>query len=144
MFSRAASSICLAFTLVVSACSSSSSPSTAPAAAGNGVDDVKQSCELRVAWQRRGERTCSDCLAAAPGPSCDCEQFREFGGKCAAQGEAEQAEPTCTFDISKCVSACAAGDCACADGCYAQAPACKPKAAARAGCVTEVCSPYCK
>ena len=130
--------------LLATACSSSSETPTGPAPNGNGVNDVKGSCELRAAWQNRSARTCTDCVAAAASPSCDCEEFKQFGGTCAAQADAQRAEPACTADVAKCVTACPQTDCACVDGCYAQAAACKPKAAAREGCVTEVCSPYCK
>ena len=110
----------------------------------NGVNDVKKSCEIRAAWPNRTERKCIDCIAAAPSPPCNCEQFRDFGGLCAPQGEARRVEPTCTQAVDDCTHLCKDKDCACVDKCYAQAEACKRATAAREGCVTEVCTRYCQ
>ena len=109
----------------------------------NGVNDVKKSCEIRVSWKNRTERKCTDCIAAAPSPPCNCEQFKEFAGMCATQGEARRVEPSCTTALDDCTHQCKTGDCACVDSCYAQAEGCKRATAAREGCVTEVCSRFC-
>ena len=128
--------------LFVGACSGCSKKGEA--APQNGVNDVKKSCEMRLAFANRTERKCIDCIAAAPSPPCNCEQFRDFGGMCASQGEARRVEPTCTQAVDDCTHQCKDKDCACVDNCYAQADACKRATAARDGCVTEVCTRYCQ
>jgi hypothetical protein len=109
----------------------------------NGVNDVKKACEVRAAWAHPGAEKCINCITAAPAPACDCEQFKEFGALCQKQEETRHAEASCTSAIDDCTRACAKTDCACVDNCYAQAPSCKSLAAARDGCVADVCAPYC-
>lgn len=109
-----------------------------------GVNDVKKACEVRSAWSNRTAPQCISCISAAPSPPCDCEQFRDFGGLCATQGEARRLEKSCTAQVDTCTRACPDKDCACIDACYAQAPACKSASAARDGCVAEVCTRYCQ
>ena len=109
----------------------------------NGVNDVRKACELRAAWTRAAERKCMDCVAAAPSPPCDCSEFKEFGGLCRSQDDARRSEPSCVDSIGDCTRACKPKDCACVEGCYSKAEACKVRAAAEDGCV-DVCDPQCK
>jgi hypothetical protein len=126
-----------AFALVVfTACSSDDEP------ARNGVDNVLQACQLRVAWKNPTAEKCVNCVAAAPSPQCDCEAFKEFAGLCKTQDDARRAEPSCTGAMEDCARACK-DDCACVDACYAQAAACKRIIDGRDGCVVDVCTPYC-
>jgi hypothetical protein len=134
--------LALSICALVGACSSCNKKEEAPPQQ-NGVNDVKKSCEVRATWQNRTERKCTDCIASAPSPPCNCEQFKEFAGMCAAQGEARRVEPTCTVPLDDCTHKCKDKDCACIDGCYAQADACKRATAAREGCVTEICGRFC-
>src|SRR4051794_27652415 len=61
---------------LVAACSGCNKKDDAPAQQ-NGVNDVKKSCEIRATWANRTERKCTDCIASAPSPPCNCEQFKE-------------------------------------------------------------------
>ena len=121
------------------ACATDSEPER-----NNGVDDVRRACEVRATWKRGATETCINCLSAAPLAKCDCELFKEFGGLCELQEAERHAEPTCTSVLDDCTRTCAKTDCNCLDGCYAQASRCKQLAAARDGCVAEVCAPYCQ
>ena len=110
----------------------------------NGVDDVRHACEIRASWLHAEAVKCVNCVAAAPSPACDCEAFKEFGGLCKNQEDARRAEPSCNDANDLCSRTCAKTDCACVEGCYAQAEACKRVIAARDGCVADVCTQYCK
>ena len=110
----------------------------------NGVNDVRKACELRASWTKGADRTCINCVAAAPSPACDCPDFKEFGGLCKSQDNDRRAEPSCTDAIGNCTRACAAKDCACVESCYAQAEACKRVAAAEDGCIADACTKYCQ
>jgi hypothetical protein len=83
-------------------------------------------------------------MAAAPAAACDCEQFKEFGALCELQEVERHADPSCTSALDDCTHVCPRTDCACLDGCYAQAASCKAKSGARDGCVTDVCAKYCQ
>jgi hypothetical protein len=120
------------------------SPSKSAPAPDNGVNDVRQACEIRNTWTMRGVMRCTDCLAAAPLASCNCEQFKDFAGLCLEQGDARRADPSCTVDLDNCANLCAKTDCACIEACYASSVSCKQHTAARDGCVVDVCSQYCK
>lgn len=108
----------------------------------DGVNDVRKACELRNAWKNARAEKCGLCQGAAPQPACGCESFKGFDGVCAEQGQARRAEPSCTYDLDSCVALCK-DDCACIEGCYANAPECKRVSAARDGCVALECSRYC-
>jgi hypothetical protein len=110
----------------------------------NGVNDVHQACEIRNTWTKRGDLRCSSCITAAPEPTCNCEQFKDFAALCLTQGDARRADPQCTIDLDNCVNLCDKTNCDCIDGCYAAAPSCKTHDAARDGCVADVCAQYCK
>ena len=110
----------------------------------NGVDDVKQACEIRAAWTKYTDRVCINCMSAAPSAACDCPDFKAFGGKCQAQNDTRRAQPQCTDAIANCARACPRTDCACVDACYANAPDCKTAEAAVDGCVADVCAQYCQ
>ncbi len=109
----------------------------------NGVNDVLAACQIRATWANTSAEKCTHCMASAPTPACDCPLFAEFGGKCNAQSEARRSNPACTAPVD-CTYACAKNDCACIDGCFNAAAECKRLVAATDGCVTDVCSPYCK
>ena len=110
----------------------------------DGVNDVKAACQIRVSWKNGEVDKCKNCLASAAQAACDCELFKEFGGKCHDQNVARQSEPDCSDPVLKCVSDCAKNDCACLDGCYAAAAKCRAAASAVDGCVADVCAPYCQ
>lgn len=113
-------------------------------ASSNGVDDLKVACELRTGWTRTKTQDCIDCRSIAKTPKCDCPAFQQdFAGKCADQGRAYGDERDCDF-VGDCVGKCAENDCACVDACYASRAACKPKADALDGCITDVCDAYCR
>jgi hypothetical protein len=122
---------------VVVACGASDSGPT-----NNGVNDVLKACQVRAAWTTPDAEKCVSCVAVADLAECGCEATKPFGGACVKQGDAVRAEATCTNQMKDCVIACKK-DCACIDGCYANAPACKTVTAARDGCVAETCTPYC-
>ncbi len=110
----------------------------------NGVNDVRHACAIRNTWTNRGVMRCTDCIAAAPLPTCNCEEFKDFAALCLQQGNARRADPTCTVDVDNCVNLCDKTSCDCIDACYAAAPSCKQHDAARDGCVADVCAQYCK
>ncbi len=134
----ASATVALLLAGVVMACSSE------PAAPHNGVNDVHAACQVRASWKHDTSEKCVNCYASAPLPACGCELFKDFGGLCADQGAARTAEPTCDPTLNGCVGACPKTDCACIDGCYAQADACRRVSAAVDGCVTDVCAQYCE
>ena len=110
----------------------------------DGVNDVKAACEIRATWKNGAADKCKNCLASAAQPACDCELFKEFGGKCHEQNVARQSEVDCTDPVLSCTYKCASTDCACLDGCYATAAKCRAAASAVDGCVADVCAPYCQ
>lgn len=113
------------------------------AAENNGVNDVKKACEIRVAFANLESERCRNCIAAAPAPSCDCESFKEWAALCKAQGDARNAEASCSIQIDQCVVDCKK-DCACVDRCYDASAACRRVTAARDGCVADVCASACR
>ncbi|CAN5913410.1 hypothetical protein BH11MYX4_BH11MYX4_17010 [soil metagenome] len=135
---KRSSSLVVALAIGIAACSPKED------AQNNGVDDVKAACQIRAGWPNAEADKCKNCLASAAQPACDCELFKEFGGKCHSQNVARQSEPDCTDPVLDCTYKCPKNDCACLDACYATAAKCKSAAAAVDGCVTDVCAPYCK
>lgn len=111
---------------------------------GNGVDDVRKACEIRTTWTRSTTETCINCLAAAPLPACDCEQFKEFGALCELQQAERHADPGCTEALDDCTRNCPKADCGCLEGCYASSASCKRLAGALDGCVAAACAQYCQ
>lgn len=130
--------------LLAAACGKTGEDTGTTSSASNGVNDLKESCEIRATWQSATVRQCTDCISAAPSPACDCEEFKAFGGMCLTQDTAKRADTTCTTDMDTCAKTCATGDCDCYANCYNASPTCKAEAAAREGCITQVCDPYCK
>jgi hypothetical protein len=125
--------------VVVAACGGNDSPPP-----NNGVDDVKQACEIRTQWTKLDDQTCIDCLSVSKAPQCGCPAFQqEYVAKCNAQSNDVGAEHTCDF-VGDCTGKCARNDCACVDACYNDRPNCRPKAAALDGCTTDVCDKYCR
>lgn len=104
--------------------------------------ELRQSCEARQAWMTSDAGTCAKCKSAAVLPECGCEDLKAFSGACASEAQAKASEKSCTQAIDDCVKACA-GDCECAEGCYANAPDCRAAATEVDACVTDVCAPYC-
>ena len=140
---RTSPSSSLAVALVITiaglvACSPSES------ATNNGVNDVRAACEIRTTWKSGAADKCKNCLASAAQAACDCELFKEFGGKCHPQNVARQSEADCSDPVLSCVYKCASTDCACLEGCYATAAKCRAAASAVDGCVADVCAPYCQ
>ena len=127
-----------------SACGKSSENTGTTSSASNGVNDLKQSCEIRATWQNKAVRKCTDCISAAPSPACNCEEFKDFGGMCLTQDQAKRADTTCSGAMDTCAKACPATDCDCYANCYNASASCKAEASAREGCLTQVCGPYCK
>ena len=125
--------------LLLAACSSDDE---ADPVGGNGVNDVGQACAIQATWTRSTATSCYECLGYASTPKCDCPATAKYGGMCAAQQQARNDEPECQ-GTGQCVFACAAGDCACVDDCYAGTDACRVRAAALDGCLTEVCEEAC-
>ncbi len=113
----------------------------------NGVNDVLKACQIRAAWTRATSQKCLNCVAAAPSPACDCDDFKEFASLCKSQDDARRSDPSCTDAMELCSRSCAMNnrsDCACVEKCYAQSDTCKRVIAARDGCVADVCSPFCQ
>lgn len=110
---------------------------------GNGVNDVKQACETRLAWTQASSEACNACkISAYTSDECDCKKD-EYRGLCNQQLVARNAEADCVYTIDECVTACRE-DCTCIDGCYADHAKCKPLQAAYDGCITDVCDDACK
>jgi hypothetical protein len=128
----------LVMSLICAACSSEDDPPL-----DNGVNDVRQACDIRMAWKNPSADKCSLCQAAAPVKPCGCEAFAGFDGVCQQQGEARRGEASCVQAIDECVVNCAK-DCGCVEACYANAPACKQATAARDGCIAKKCTAYCE
>jgi hypothetical protein len=141
MVNRALGAAMAATLAVAAACSSTAA---APPGAGNGVNDVKAACRIRMGWTRTSTERCLDCMVAAPLPRCDCEQFREFGGLCQSQEDARHSETGCTAAVNDCTNACRQNDCTCIDACYGQAARCEQLAGARDGCVVDACGDVCR
>ena len=128
--------------LTMAACSSGASPG-APPPGGNGVDDVRQACDLRARWTRATVRDCSNCVFVSPAEACTCDPTPERG-RCFSQQAAFAREPDCTLDVAGCAQMCAPTDCACIDACYAPHPPCRKAKSAVDGCVAQVCAPLCR
>lgn len=124
--------------LSVAACSSDADPP----ASTNGVDDVRDACELRLSWKAGSSSRCSYCLAAVANPPCECSEQHDFAGLCEEQQAARSREPSCE-GVEECRFECGTGDCACVDACYRDKDACRKAASALDGCVAEVCAPEC-
>jgi hypothetical protein len=110
---------------------------------GNGVNDVKQACQIRAAWSRSGEN-CSICEAAVVSPQCDCEALKDFTAACMDQAEARKTACGDTLPFDTCVNTCQKPDCDCVERCYANQEACKRASDARDGCIAAACESFCK
>jgi hypothetical protein len=119
------------------------SPAKTDPPLNDGVNDVHKACDIRATWTNLASMRCTNCIASAPLPSCNCEVLADFAALCVQQGDARKADPQCTSALDDCVNVCGK-DCNCIDGCYATAPSCKQHDAARDGCVADVCTQYCK
>ena len=108
---------------------------------GNGVNDIRASCEIRTMCNRNGN-DCTVCEAAVVAPRCECSSLAAFSGACLEQ--ANQRKSACSDAVDDCVNACQRTDCACIDGCYKTADYCKAASAARDGCITDTCDSHCK
>jgi hypothetical protein len=108
---------------------------------GNGVNDVKLSCEIRAKWNRTGN-DCSLCESGVVSAPCDCSSLAEFSGACLQQADARR--NACAESVDTCVFSCDRTDCACIESCYTNGDACKAASAARDGCIAEVCADHCK
>ena len=133
----------LLFLLAAAACSGggSASPDAAPNG-GNGVDDVKQACAIRVGWANATTSDCALCQVKAPSAPCSCDSDPDRG-MCQTQAQAVASQPDCTQALYDCIAACGK-DCACVDGCYTGHDACRTVSAARDGCVVAVCDAKCR
>ncbi|MBX3231923.1 MAG: hypothetical protein KIT84_12155 [Labilithrix sp.] len=108
---------------------------------GNGVNNLRAACDIRQGWNRSAEN-CSICEAAVVSPRCECEALKAFSAACSNQDAAMKT--SCDEGIRNCALGCIQDDCACLDGCYANAPpACRQAADARDGCVAEACTQFC-
>lgn len=108
---------------------------------GNGVNDVKLACEIRLTWNRSNQ-DCGLCEVGVVSPRCECSELAAFSAACMDQQEARKA--VCTEEIDRCVFACNRDDCACIEACYVEGDACKIASAARDGCISEACESFCK
>ena len=108
---------------------------------GNGVNDVRAACELRMKWNRVNNQ-CSVCESAVVSPRCECVELAAFSAACIDQHNART--PVCAESIDNCVNTCPRTDCNCIDNCYAADARCKSASAARDGCITDACAQYCK
>ncbi len=108
---------------------------------GNGVNDVRASCEIRASWVRVANK-CTECEAAVVSTRCECIELAEFSGACLEQADARR--PVCPESIDTCVAGCQRDDCDCIDTCYASDARCKQASAARDGCIAEACATFCK
>jgi hypothetical protein len=127
--------------LLVVACGSSDDDSSKNSAQIVGVNDVAQACAITSAWTKTAEKACTDCRSISRAPKCDCLTL-PYGGKCDEPQKAMNAEPSCD-GVDGCISSCAKTDCACIEACT-EGKACRKLAAARDGCVADVCDQYCK
>jgi hypothetical protein len=109
---------------------------------GNGVNDVRTSCEIRAKFVRSEQNQCNVCEVAVVSPRCECSDLAAFSGACSEQTDARR--PVCNEAIDTCVAKCTATDCNCIDACYANDAACKNASAARDGCIAEACASHCK
>jgi hypothetical protein len=108
---------------------------------GNGVNDVRASCEIRAKWNRTQDK-CGLCEAAVVAPRCECVELAEFSAACIEQADARR--PVCPDAVDTCVAGCQRTDCNCIDACYANDAACKNASAARDGCIAAACESNCK
>jgi len=108
----------------------------------NGVNDVREACEIRTAWTQAATPTCIECLAFAMAPRCEC-QHEEYAGVCSEQQGAKNREPSCD-GTDACVNGCNTGDCDCVDACYAGKDTCHPLGSAVDGCLAATCDSYCR
>lgn len=106
-----------------------------------GVNDIAKACAIRVTWPLAGETgKCQTCKGYSTTPKCDCGNY-DYAGKCEQQQKAVREDTSCD-GVDQCISACKS-DCGCVERCY-EGRACKAKAAARDGCVAEVCEKECQ
>jgi hypothetical protein len=112
-----------------------------PPKSGNGVNDVKLSCEIRTKWNRSVEK-CGLCETGVVSPRCECVNLEAFSAACLDQAEARK--KACNTTIDDCIQACGRDNCGCIDGCYTNGDACKAASAARDGCIAEACESHCK
>lgn len=112
-------------------------------ASTNGVNDVAQACAIRTQWTKQTSLACADCLGVASVAKCDCTSSKEYAGRCFAQQDAKNDEPTCA-GVGECAFKCAAGDCGCVEACYANKDTCRVRASALEGCLAETCDSYCR
>ncbi len=129
----------VALALALNACSSDDASAAAP---DNGVNDVRQACEIRLSWQGATSSRCTYCLAAAANPPCACSEAKGYAAKCETQQRARSKEASCA-GVEECRFACSPSDCNCLDACYAQKDACRAATAALDGCVAKVCAEQC-
>lgn len=122
----------------VVACSSEDDDSASSAIVG--VNDVAKACGIRVQWAQQTAAICNTCQAYARSPKCECGNY-DFSGKCSEQEKAVTSDASCE-QVDVCVRDCNT-DCGCVERCY-DGRACKAAAAARDGCVAEVCAPHCR
>lgn len=109
---------------------------------GNGVNNLRAACDIRQGWNRSAEN-CTLCEAGVINTHCKCEALAKFSGACLEQENRRKA--ACDESIRNCVFGCVLDDCACLDGCYANAPpACRQASDARDGCSVEACTQFCK
>jgi hypothetical protein len=119
------------------------SAALAPACGGrnDGVNDVAQACAIRAQWKNDQAKECLNCRASVGSPPCDCTEFKAYAGKCEPQ--AGEARAACPETFETCARSCKQ-DCTCLSKCYDGNAACKNAAAARDGCLTDVCTAVCK
>jgi hypothetical protein len=109
-----------------------------------GVNDVRKACDIRTTWVRRTTTECTECLAIASTPECDCPALqREYSGKCSTHRDAKLAEPTCD-GVDACANNCPPADCACVENCYAGKATCRERGSALDGCLAELCDKSCR
>lgn len=109
------------------------------------MNDIRKACDVRGTWKNLQAARCVDCVSGAPLPTCGCPEFKDFAGRCEAQGQRSTGEADCTQDLNICVQTrCQRQDCACIDACYQGHDACRGAHAARDGCVVEVCATHCQ
>lgn len=113
-----------------------------PLAPTNGVDDVREACEVRGSWTAPSSERCGYCVAAAANPPCSCSEEEPFAGRCQEQQSVRSKEASCE-GVEECRFTCPSSDCACIDACYAGKEACRRAASAFDGCIAEVCGPEC-
>lgn len=108
---------------------------------GNGVNDVRQACEIRARFVRANNK-CGLCEASVVAPRCECVELKDFSAACIEQ--ADKRKSVCNEAVDACVNNCKAEDCNCIDACYAADANCRSASGARDGCIAEACADYCK